>query len=107
MQGMGGMKVVRGGKKYSVSLSLNAGSLSVCQHVLAIQSPPSTVGGEAGRHHEQNTGSHAARSRGRRVLSIANNPESVSTHRASITTGFTFEVKNLACYWPILIIQIG
>ena len=30
MQGMGGVKVVRGGKKYSVSLSLNAGSLSVC-----------------------------------------------------------------------------
>ena len=61
---------------------------------------------DSGRHKQQHTGSHTAPSRGRRVLSIADNPEDVSSHRASIAAGYTFQVKNLA-YWPIPILPIG
>ena len=59
-------------------LALNDVCLSVVQHGLAIQSVaalPCAMGGEAVRHNQQNTVSHAAPSRGRRVLSTADNPE--------------------------------
>ena len=87
----------------SVSLSL-----CLCQHGLAIQSasaPPCAIGREAGRHNQKNTGSHAAPSRGRRVLAIADNLEALSSHRASIAAGFTLPIKNLAyidssTHWP-------
>ena len=39
-------------------------------------------------HNQQNTGSHAAPSRGRRVLNIADNPEAVSTHTGFIVSNY-------------------
>ena len=73
-----------------------------CHHGLAIQSvsaPPCHTGREGGRHNQRNTGSHAARSRGRRVLSIPDSPEAAPG--ASVAAGFTFQVKNQASHWPI------
>ena len=84
--------------------------LSVCQHGLVMQSvsaPPCAMGREAGRHNQQNTGSHAAPSRGCHALSIADNLEAVSNHRASIAVGFTIQNKNHAYYWPFPILPIG
>ena len=62
---------------------------------------------EAGLHNKQNIGYHPAPSGGRRVLSIAVNHEPVSSHRASIAAGFTFQTENLASYWPILIYPLA
>lgn len=56
------------------------------------------MGGEAGRHNQPNPGSHAAPGRGRRVLSIADNPEAISTHRPTIAAGFTIQIENLESY---------
>ena len=73
-----------------------------CHHGLAIQrvsAPPCHTGREGGRHNQRNTGSHAARSRGRRVLSIPDSPEAAPG--ASVAAGFTFQVKNQASHWPI------
>ena len=80
-----------------------------CQHDLAIQSvsaPPCAMGREAGRRNQQCAGSRAAPRGGRRVLSIADNPEAVSCHIASIAAGFTIQNKNLASYWSIPILPI-
>ena len=63
--------------------------LSVCQHDLAIQSvstPSYAMGRDAGRHNQENAGSHAAPSRGCRMLGIADNPAAVSTEPALLLT---------------------
>lgn len=51
------------------------------------------MGGEAGRHNQQTTGSHAAPTRGRRGLSITDNPEP-ATDRAISAAAFTLPTRN-------------
>ena len=66
------------------------------------------MGGEAGRPNQLNTGSHAAPSRGHRVLSIyCRQSQAVPRHRAGITSGFTIPIKKFASYGPILILSLG
>ena len=57
-------------------------------------------------HNHKKTGSHSTPSRGRRVVSISDNPEAVSRNRASIAAGCTFQILNLV-HWPVQTSPIG
>ena len=72
------------------STLLNVAILSVCRHGLAIQgvsAPARGMGREGWGHNQQNSTSHVAPSRGRRVLSIAGNLEAVLTAIEPVSSG--------------------
>ena len=90
---------------YIKMLKTHLSCLSVCHYGFAIHyvsAPPCRMG--RGWATQQNTGSHAAPSHGRRVLSIADNPQVVSSHRATtllLALHIIFPMKNHATHRPI------
>ena len=64
------------------------------------------MGTEAGLHNQQNTGSHAALSRGRCVLGIADNLKRFGATVPALLLALQFKLS-LAPYWPISILPVG
>ena len=61
------------------------------------------MGRERGRHDQQNTGSHAAPSWGRRGLIIVDNPEAPlrAAEAALLLALFTLQMNNHTSYWTV------
>ena len=83
-------------------------SVDTVSRSTAFQPQPEAMGREAGRH----TASKTLGLTPRRVVAvacrgIADNPEAVSSHRASNAADLMFLIKKLACYWPIPILPVG